>query len=192
MSREPATAQRPVGARRLANYEAAAAGWTTMSEEAPVEIRILERTDVSAVLDIDAQHTGRPRDAILKRRLERAFEPGRMLISFAALIEGQVVGFLLGDVVVGDQGVADRSATIDTFGVRLDVQGHGIARRLLTAYAEHARALGVERLQTQVASSNARLLRFLSRAGFQQAPRVALELELANVPPGQWDDEPEC
>ncbi len=160
-----------------------------MTDHYAVEIRVLERGDLNAVLDIDAQHSGRRRDEILKRRLERAFEPGRMVISLAATVEGQLVGFLLGDVLVGEFGVTDQTASIDTVGVRQDAQGEGIARRLLRAYANHVRALGVERVQTQVAVANPGLLHFFSRAGFLHAQVVPLELDLGAVRPGQWDDD---
>jgi ribosomal protein S18 acetylase RimI-like enzyme len=153
----------------------------------PVEIRVLERKDLESALAIDAGHSGRRRDQILKRRFEQIFEPGRVMTSLAAEWHGELVGFVLGDVLIGEFGSTDQSATIDTIGVRREFQGSGVAQRLLHAYVNNVRALGVERIQTQVAVSNSGLLGFFSRVGFRHAQSVPLELDLDQLRPGQWD-----
>lgn len=158
-----------------------------MSELRAVEIRILDRKDLDAVLDIDAQHSGQRRDELLKRRLERAFEPGRLSTSLVAEQQGQVIGVILGEVLVGEFGATDPSAIIDTLGVRQGLEGMGVARRLLQAFVNNVRALGVERVQTHVAISNAQLLSFFSKAGFLHAQAVPLQLDLASLRAHQWE-----
>jgi len=161
-----------------------------MSEQKrSIEIRLLERKDMDAVLAIDALSTGHHRDEILKRRLERAFELGKVTMSLAAEWRGELVGYILGDVLVGEFGGTAKSATIDTLGVRGEFRSEGIARRLLRAFVNNARAIGVERVQTLVAVSNSSLLGFFSRAGFLHAQAVPLELDLGTIKPGQWDDD---
>lgn len=154
----------------------------------PIEIRIMEAKDLAAVLRIDAQISGRKRDEILKRRFERALGPGRVATSLVAESERQVVGFILGDVMVGEFGATERAATIDTIGVSPDFRGTGVSSRLLRAYVNHVRALGVERIQTFVSVDDWRLLRFFTGAGFAHAQTVPLSLDLSGVQPGQWQD----
>ncbi|MBI3181481.1 MAG: GNAT family N-acetyltransferase [Myxococcales bacterium] len=156
-----------------------------------MEIRQMEARDVDAVVRIDGQISGRPRNEILRRRLGLALAPGRVTTSLVAESDRQVVGFILGDVLVGEFGATAQVATIDTIGVSPLFQGSGVAWRLLRAYANHVRALGVERIQTLVPVEDWRLLRFFTRAGFGQSQLLPLALDLSGIQAGQWLDSDE-
>lgn len=148
----------------------------------------MEGRDLEAIVRIDAQITGRPRNEILRRRLDRATSPGKVSTSLVAEHQGQVVGFVLGDVLVGEFGAAEEVATIDTLGVAPAFQGAGVACRLLHAYATNLRALGVERIRTLVGIEDWRLMRFFTRAGFGLAQMAPLQLDLTGAPAQAWLD----
>jgi len=68
---------------------------------------------------------------------------------------------------------------LDTVGVHPDFRGRGVGPALLGQLRKNLAALRVPRLRTEVDWENQTLLRFLHREGFQPAPRLCLELDLA-------------
>jgi ribosomal protein S18 acetylase RimI-like enzyme len=154
----------------------------------PIEIRVLRQTDLPALLQIDAMISGKARAEILKRRLERALGPGKVTTSLVAETGGRPVGFVIGDVLVGEFGAIEAGATIDTLGVLPELQGTGIAHRLLRAYVDHVRILGVDKVHTQVRVNDWGLLRFFTGAGFHQGQTINLELEIPGLKAEWWTE----
>ncbi|MDX5365862.1 MAG: GNAT family N-acetyltransferase [Alphaproteobacteria bacterium] len=91
--------------------------------------------------------------------------------------------------------IAGGEAEILTIGVRPEVRGSGLGRRLLEAAAIHAAALGAEALFLEVAEDNRAALRLYETSGFylvgmrpgyyrrEGAPVAARTLKLDLVPP---------
>lgn len=157
-------------------------------DRAQLQIRLLEAKDVEPICRIDAELSGTDRGELLKKRLSRALMPGRVNISLVAVDDGQVVGFVLGDVVVGDYGSVDAMANLDTIGVRKAFQHKGVALQLLQAFANNLRALRVEHVHTQVGVQDWELLRFFGRVGFRQAQVIPLVLDVTDARRLEWDD----
>ena len=63
---------------------------------------------------------------------------------------GEILGFLMAQLNLGEFGSAQLVATIDTISVHPEVQGQGIATELMGQFIEHAREIGVERIRTIV------------------------------------------
>jgi ribosomal protein S18 acetylase RimI-like enzyme len=93
-------------------------------------------------------------------------------------IEGQVVGFIMGEVYLGEFGLPETTATVDTFGVDPAYQGRGVGTALFEEYASHLRKIGVQAITMRVNWNDWGLLRFFEKVGFAPARVVNLELTL--------------
>jgi ribosomal protein S18 acetylase RimI-like enzyme len=58
--------------------------------------------------------------------------------------DGTVLGFVMGEVYIGEYGISQERATLDTIGVDPDYQHKGIGERLISEFMDHLRRLGVE------------------------------------------------
>jgi ribosomal protein S18 acetylase RimI-like enzyme len=142
-------------------------------------IRPLHEDDYEAIVDIDTRAAGRPRHDYIGRKFEQAIQSaGQLGTSYVATTDGEVLGFIMGDVYLGEFGIPGDTATIDTIGVNPDYEGNGIARRLLAEFVNHCRVAGVKRIQTLVEWTDATLLRFFDHMGFVPAKALSLEKSL--------------
>jgi ribosomal protein S18 acetylase RimI-like enzyme len=143
-----------------------------------IEVRLLGAEDLEAVVRIDAQATGHPRRDYFRLRLERALIDTSVRISLAAVIDGSVVGFLLGSVFYGDFGIPEPMATIDAIGVEAARAKHGVGRALWRQLATNLKGMRIDRVETQVEWSSLELLAFFHKLGFRPASRLCLERAL--------------
>jgi ribosomal protein S18 acetylase RimI-like enzyme len=150
-------------------------------------VRLLEERDLADLTRIDAHWSGRRRPEYLRRRLESALRDSAVRVSLGAELDGALVGFVLGSVFFGEFGRPEPFATIDTIAVHPELGGRGIAGALWRQLARNVHALGIERIETQVAWNDWKLLAFLERMGFRPAARTCLE---AHIDPRALD-EPE-
>ncbi len=142
-------------------------------------IRPLHEADYEAIVDIDTRAAGSPRHSYIGRKFEQAIQSaGQLGTSYVATYDDEVVGFVMGEVYLGEFGIPGDTATIDTIGVNPDYEGNGIARRLFDEFVNHCRTAGVKRIQTLVEWTNAPLLRFFDHMGFVPAKALSLEKEL--------------
>lgn len=149
------------------------------TEERPdIEVRLLSADDLEAVVRIDAQAWGKPRRDYYRLRIERALMDTSVRISLAAVIEGRMVGFLLGSVYYGDFGVPEPVATIDAIGVDESHGRHGVGRALWKQLATNLKGMRIDRVRTQVEWSSFQLLAFFHKIGFQPASRLCLDRTL--------------
>lgn len=151
------------------------------AEFEPVDVRDLRPSDLDAVVKLDAKNTGRRRDEYFKVKLQQALAETGIKVSLAAERDGHFAGFCLARVFYGEFGQAEPVAVLDTFGVDPDDRGHGIGKALLRQLRTNLLGLGIGRLQTEVAWSDQPLLAFFEHAGFSPAPRIALDLDLAEA-----------
>ena len=147
-------------------------------EKDEVLVRNLLPSDLDAVVHLDNVLTGQRREQYFKVKLAQALSDTGVMISLAAEIDEHFVGFCLGRVYYGEFGKMEQTAVLDTFGVHPVYTGHGAGRALLDQLRTNLLGLGIRRLQTEVDWNNQRLLSFFHHAGFQPAPRLALDLDL--------------
>ena len=107
-----------------------------------VKIRVLDESDLDAVVEIDRRVLGKDRRAFWKRKIAYAgIYPRPALV---AEFEGKIVGFILGYVSGWEFGVPDTVGWIDTLGVDPNYQRHGIGRALFNALIEIFKRSGRE------------------------------------------------
>jgi len=144
-----------------------------------VVVRNLRPSDLDAVVAVDARLTGRRRDEFYRHKLQQALHDSGIQISLAAEADGSLVGFLLARVYYGEFGKTEKVAVLDAIGVHPDFGQRGAGRDLLAQLCTNLRGLGLRRLQTEVGWEHLELLSFFHHQGFQPAPRLCLDLDLA-------------
>ena len=139
-------------------------------------VRPLANTDKGAVLEIDRAVSGKERAGYLEAKFFRATEDkAQLLNSLVAEHEGRVVGFVMGEIYLGEFGIPEDTAAIDTLGVRPEFQRSGIGHLLVDEYKSHARKAGVNRLHTLVDWNDWKLIHFFDSVGFSPAKTLSLE-----------------
>ena len=81
----------------------------------------------------------------------------------------------MGQVYLGEFGIPESVATVDTVGIHPSRQGLGIARILMEEFLAHAGKAGVERVRTLVDWNQGDLLDFFRAMGFAPATSLVLE-----------------
>jgi ribosomal protein S18 acetylase RimI-like enzyme len=143
-----------------------------------VIIRALRGEDVGRLVCMDEQITGRNRRAWYQGAVERALSGSDLKISLGAEMDGTLVGAVLGSLQYGEFGVPEPVAVLDTILVDRGFQGRGIATEILLQLMKNLKALGIERLRTEVAWNEHELAGFLDKSGFAPAARLVLERSL--------------
>lgn len=147
-----------------------------------VTVRLLTLADAPRLVRMDQAITGRNRSAWYEGKLKRALEESDLQISLGAEVDGFLVGALLGSLHYGEFGQPEPIAVLDTILVDPGFARRGIGSCLLENLTRNLRALGIERLRTEVAWTEHDLGRFLGLQGFAPAPRLVLELRLGASP----------
>jgi len=155
-----------------------------------VKIRVLDENDLDAVVEIDRRVLGQERRSFWKRKIAYAgIYPRPALV---AVVEGKIVGFILGFVSGWEFGVPDTVGWIDTLGVDPAFQRRGIGRTLFNALIEIFRKSGrqesVETSEREVEGVNIvytlaswndwDLLQFYHSMGFRKGDMVNLEMKM--------------
>lgn len=155
-----------------------------------VKIRVLDENDLDAVVEIDRRVMGKERRSFWKRKIAYAgIYPRPALV---AVVEGKIVGFILGFVSGWEFGVPDTVGWIDTLGVDPAFQRRGIGRTLFNALIEIFKKSGrqesVETTEREVEGVNIvytlaswndwDLLQFYHSMGFKKGEMVNLEIRV--------------
>lgn len=140
-----------------------------------LNVRIMKEGDLNSILEIDRLITGKERTEYFRRKLASALSRTEHLVtSLVAEYKGEVVGFIMGDVFLGEFGIPETTACIDTIGVAPEFQRGGIARTLMENFEANVRAAGVDTLSTRIEWNDWGLLRFFESQGFRPAPAINL------------------
>ena len=142
-----------------------------------VKIRALKKEDLGAIVTIDEKVLGENRKSHWERKLEWMSTQSSQ-ISLVAEVEGEVVGFILGDVSGWEFGVPETIAWIDTIGVEPVYQKKGIATALAHELIKNLKAMGVKTVYTLVSWNDWTLLQFFHAMGFARGDMINLELKL--------------
>ncbi len=147
-----------------------------------VTVRLLTLADAPRLVRMDQAITGRNRTAWYEGKLKRALKESDLQISLGAEVEGFLVGAVLGSLHYGEFGQPEPIAVLDTILVDPGYARRGVGSALLENLTRNLRALGIERLRTEVAWDEHDLGQFLGLRGFVPAPRLVLELRLGALP----------
>ena len=99
------------------------------------------------------------------------------MASLVAVVEGEIIGFIIGDSSGWSYGVAENIGWIDTIGVDPNAQRAGIAKMLLTEMVTNLKKVGVEKVYTFVNWRDWDLLQFFDAMGFRRGDMINLEMK---------------
>ena len=144
-----------------------------------IVVRHLREDDLAVIVRIDRDIIGRPRPEYYQGKLQRVLHEGKLQTSLVAELDDHAVGFVLATLHYGEFGQTEPSAVIDSLGVDPGYRKQYVGEALMRQLEMNLRALGVERLETQVGWDQRELLSFLASRGWQPAPRFCLQLDLS-------------
>lgn len=136
------------------------------------EIRSLSAGDADAIRRIDWHLTGADRSEYLAQKIDEVINQSGIRVSLVAERGGLVVGFIMARLDYGEFGRTAATAVIDTIGV--DPGNPGAGSVLLDQLVANLRSLRLDAVRTIVKWDDTAMNHFLSKAGFEPAPRVAL------------------
>lgn len=142
-----------------------------------MRIRTLKKDDLGAIVKIDEKVLGQNRKNYWERKLE-LMNNRFSQVSLVAEMEGDVVGFILGDVSGWEFGVPEKIGWIDTIGIDPGYQKRGLARALANELINNLKALGVKTIYTLVSWKDWDLLQFFHAMGFTRGDMINLELKI--------------
>jgi predicted N-acetyltransferase YhbS len=145
-----------------------------------ITIRLMKAGDLEAVVGIDEKVLKTARPEYYAWKFEKLFEyKDALATSLVAEDEdGNVAGFVIGELYIGEYGILHEVATLDTIGVDPQYQHRGIGQLLISEYVDHLRTLGVQRVRTLVGWNDPTLVRFFSENRFTPSTVIHLERSL--------------
>jgi predicted N-acetyltransferase YhbS len=148
--------------------------------ETEFNIRLMKADDFDAVVAIDQKVLEVSRPEYYEMKFEKLFESRDYLpTSLVAETEGgTVVGFVMGVLFMGEYGIFQEEATLDTIGVDPEFQYNGIGKLLINEFFEHLKTLGVQKINTLVDRADSKLMNFFSANQFYPSKSINLERSL--------------
>jgi ribosomal protein S18 acetylase RimI-like enzyme len=145
--------------------------------ESTISIRLMKADDFNAVVRIDERALKTSRADYYRVKFETLVQsPDFLPTSLVAEKEdGTVVGFIMGQLFIGEYGISHEKATLDTIGVDPDYQHRGIGKKLLNEFVDHLKALGVQKVSTLVDGNSPGLMHFFNANRFSPSETINLE-----------------
>jgi ribosomal protein S18 acetylase RimI-like enzyme len=140
----------------------------------------MKADDFDAVVGVDAKVLKASRPEYYKLKFEKLFQSNDYLPASLVAEEkdGTVVGFVMGEIYMGEYGISKEKATLDTIGVDPHCQHKGIGKQLIDEFMDHLRTLGVQKINTLVDWNDSKLIRFFSANQFSPSKTINLERSL--------------
>jgi len=148
--------------------------------EGTIKIRLMKADDFDTVVGIDEQVLEASRQEYYEMKFEKLlnskdYVPASLV---AEKEDGTVVGFVMGELFMGEYGIFQEEATLDTIGVDPTYQQKGIGEQLINEFMDHLRKLGVQKINTLVDWNDTRLIHFFSANQFSPSKTINLERSL--------------
>jgi ribosomal protein S18 acetylase RimI-like enzyme len=145
-----------------------------------IRIRLMKADDFDAVVGVDEKVLKASRPEYYKLKFEKLFQSNDYLPASLVAEEkdGTVVGFVMGEIYMGEYGISKEKATLDTIGVDPHCQHKGIGKQLIDEFMDHLRTLGVQKINTLVDWNDSKLIRFFSANQFSPSKTINLERSL--------------
>jgi predicted N-acetyltransferase YhbS len=141
-------------------------------------IRPLLKTDLDAVVAIDAASVGRTRRTYFVRRLEAAMREPKLHAQFAATDDKGLAGYIMARMLEGEFGRRAFALRLEVIGVRADARGQGVGGSLFDALSDYGRRHGIADVLTQAAWNDYEMLRWLDAMGFALAPNHVVSCDV--------------
>lgn len=148
--------------------------------ESTITTRLMRAEDFEAVVAIDERILRTSRLEYYEVKFEKLFQSKDYLpVSMVAEKEdGTIVGFVMGEIYMGEYGIFEEEARLDTIGVDPDYQHKGIGELLINEFMDHLRTVGVRKINTLVDWNNSNLIHFFSANQFSPSKTINLERNL--------------
>jgi predicted N-acetyltransferase YhbS len=148
--------------------------------ESPIKIRLMKAGDFAAVVGIDEKVLKASRPEYYRLKFEKLVQSKDYLPTslVAEAEDGTVVGFIMGELYIGEYGISQEKATLDSFGVDPDYQHKGIGEQLINEFVDHLKRLGVQKINTLVDWNDSKLIHFFSANHFSPSRTINLERSL--------------
>jgi ribosomal protein S18 acetylase RimI-like enzyme len=145
-----------------------------------IKVRLMKAEDFEAVVRIDEKVLKASRPEYYRLRFEKLFQSNDYLPAslVAEDADGTVVGFIMGELFIGEYGISREKATLDTIGVDPNYQHRGIGKILINEFMDHLRTLGVQKVNTLVDWNDSRLIQFFSANQFSLSKTINLDRSL--------------
>ncbi len=149
-------------------------------KESAITIRLMRTDDFDAVVRIDEKVRNASRPEYYEMKFEKLFKTRDYLPAslVAEKEDGTVVGFVMGELYMGEYGIFQEEATLDTIGVDPDYQHMGIGKQLIDEFIDHLQKTGVQKIHTLVDWNNSKLIHFFSANRFVPSRTINLERPL--------------
>jgi ribosomal protein S18 acetylase RimI-like enzyme len=142
-----------------------------------VRIRPLDELDIDDIVAIDEKISGEYRPEVWETRVGYYLrrDPEGPVV---AELDGEVIGFMLGEVRSGEFGLEESTGWIEVLGVDPDHRGRAAGRLMAEALLDHFRQKGVTRVRTLVDEEMDELRRFFTALGFEPSSLRPFEKRL--------------
>ncbi|MBK5101460.1 MAG: GNAT family N-acetyltransferase [Desulfobacteraceae bacterium] len=140
-------------------------------------IRTMTTKDLRRIVEIDTMVLGQARPEYWEIKLELV-EKRSPIGSLVAEMDGEVIGFIIGDASGWEYGVPEHVGWIDTIGVEPAYQRKGVAQMLLKEMIDHLKKVGVDTIYTFVNWRDWSLLQFFDAMNFKRGDMINLELKV--------------
>ena len=149
-------------------------------DEGSTTIRLMQVEDFNAVVGIDAKVGRVCRPEYYEMKFDKLFRSNDYVPTslVAEKEDGTVVGFVMGELYMGEYGIFQEEARLDTIGVDPDYQHQGIGEQLINEFMDHLRTIGVQKVSTLVDWNDSRLIHFFSSNRFNPSKTINLERSL--------------
>jgi predicted N-acetyltransferase YhbS len=139
-----------------------------------IKIRLMTNDDFDAVVEIDEKVLKASRLKYYEMRFDKLFKSKEFLPTslVAESEDGTVVGFVMGELYMGEYGISQDGATLDTIGVAPQYRQKGIGERLITEFVDHLKELGVKKINTLVDIDDSKLIQFFRANQFSSAKSI--------------------
>jgi ribosomal protein S18 acetylase RimI-like enzyme len=140
----------------------------------------MKADDFDAVVAIDEKVLKASRPEYYEVKFEKLFRSKDYLPTSLVAEEedGTVVGFVMGELYMGEYGIFQEEASLDTIGVDPDFQHKGIGEQLISEFMDHLRNVGVKKINTLVDWNDSKLIHFFSANQFNPSKTINLERSL--------------
>ena len=145
-----------------------------------IHIRLMTAADFDAVVKIDAKVLDAPRPDYYQAKFDKLFKSVDYLPTslVAEDDDGTVLGFVMGELFMGEYGIYQQEAKLDTIGIDPDFQRRGIGRLLIDEFMDHCKRIGVKKMNTLVNLDDATMMHFFSKNAFNPSKTINLERNL--------------
>ena len=144
-----------------------------------IKIRLMKVDDFDVVIGIDEKVLKTSRLKYYEMKFDKLFRSKEFLpTSLVAEEDGTVVGFVMGEIYMGEYGIFQEEATLDTIGVDPNYRHKGIGVELINEFMDHLRKLGVRKISTLVDLNDSKLIHFFSANKFSPSKTINLERSL--------------